>query len=160
MITINHYHAKKSSGKIGSFIYSLHPTCGFVCCCDIVGCETQMQDALLVNLAGRQRMLIQRMTWLAHQLQSGDNSALVDLQESERTFSETLSALQYGGDAPYLTNSVANLPVTNNVQILAAMYEVETRWGQYRSILDAIIDSSNASPLRTDLETQSESLVQ
>ncbi len=105
-------------------------------------------------------MLIQRMTWLAHQLQSGDNSALVDLQESERTFSETLSALQYGGDAPYLTNSVANLPVTNNVQILAAMYEVETRWGQYRSILDAIIDSSNASPLRTDLETQSESLVQ
>ncbi len=124
------------------------------------GSETQRQDALLVNLAGRQRMLIQQMTRLALQLQSGDNSALVDLRESERIFGETLSALQYGGDAPYLTNSVANLTETNNAQILAALREVETGWEQYRSTLDAIVASPSAGRLKSDLEVQSEALVQ
>ena len=36
------------------------------------GLQTQRQDALVINLAGRQRMLIQQMTRLSFQLQDGD----------------------------------------------------------------------------------------
>lgn len=124
------------------------------------GSETQRQDALLVNLSGRQRMLIQQITRLTLQLKSGDSSALADLQESERIFSETLSALQHGGDAPYLTDSVVNLPATNNTQILAALREVETGWEQYLSTLDAIVAAPETGLLQTNLESQSEDLVQ
>ncbi|MBK9207493.1 MAG: type IV pili methyl-accepting chemotaxis transducer N-terminal domain-containing protein [Anaerolineales bacterium] len=57
------------------------------------GLQTQRQDALVINLAGRQRMLIQQMTRLSFQLQAGDESASVALKESEEIFSQTLSAL-------------------------------------------------------------------
>ena len=56
------------------------------------GLQTQRQDALIINLAGRQRMLVQQMTRLAYQLQNNDDSTLAALQESEQTFNKTLSA--------------------------------------------------------------------
>ena len=124
------------------------------------GLQKQQQDALVINLAGRQRMLIQQMTRLALQLQGGDESALGELRDSERIFSETLFALQHGGDAPYLTDSMVNLPETTDMQILATLHEVETAWEQYRSALGAIIASPNSNSLQTDLETQSDALVQ
>ena len=124
------------------------------------GLQKQQQDALVINLAGRQRMLIQQMTRLALQLQGGDETALGELRDSERIFGETLFALQHGGDAPYLTDSMVNLPETTDMQILATLHEVETAWEQYRSALGAIIASPNPNSLQTDLETQSDALVQ
>lgn len=121
------------------------------------GLQTQRQDALVINLAGRQRMLIQQMTRLSFQLQDGDESASTSLRESEQIFSQTLSALQHGGDAPYRADSVVNLPVTNDTQILSALDEVEVSWNQYHSTLDAM--NSSAS-LQITLEGQSENLVQ
>ena len=85
------------------------------------GLQTQRQDALVINLAGRQRMLAQQMTRLALQLQGGDASASVALQESKQIFQQTLSALQNGGTAPYLTDSVVSLPITRDPQTLAAL---------------------------------------
>ena len=76
------------------------------------GLQAQRQDALVINLAGRQRMLAQQMTRLALQFQGGDDSAPAALQESRQTFQQTLSALQNGGTAPYLTDSVVSLPIT------------------------------------------------
>jgi nitrate/nitrite-specific signal transduction histidine kinase len=125
------------------------------------GSETQRQDALVINLAGRQRMLIQQMTRLALQLQGGDESALGELRESERMFGETLFALQNGGGAPYLEDSIATLPETSDPQILAALQDIESNWLQYRSMLG----TSTASPpepglLQVDLGIQSKILVQ
>jgi len=130
------------------------------------GSETQRQDALVINLAGRQRMLIQQMTRLALQLQggdesAGDESALGELRESERMFGETLFALQNGGGAPYLEDSIATLPETSDPQILAALQDIESNWLQYRSMLG----TSTASPpepglLQVDLGIQSKILVQ
>ncbi len=124
------------------------------------GLQTQQQDALVINLAGRQRMLIQQMTRLALQLQNGDESTLADLQDSEQIFGETLSALQNGGTAPYLTDSVANLPATNDTQILIALHEVEAGWSQYRSTLDAMTTSNDSASLQGTLTQQSDDLVQ
>ena len=124
------------------------------------GLQTQQQDALVINLAGRQRMLIQQMTRLALQVQDRNDAASADLQESEQIFSQTLSALQNGGSAPYLTDSVVNLPATSDTQILTALHNVETNWEQYRSTLETMTASSDSPSLQVTLEEQSDDLVQ
>lgn len=124
------------------------------------GLQAEGQDALVVNLAGRQRMLIQQMTRLAFQWQDGDESAFAALQISEITFEQTLSALRNGGVAPYLTNSVVYLPITRDLQILFALNEVESAWREYRFTLDAMESPGGSASLQATLEEQSDSLVQ
>ena len=68
------------------------------------GVKTQQGDALIINLAGRQRMLVQLMVRLA----SGgheNEAARVMLVDAENTFEQTLAALEHGGAAPYLTGT-------------------------------------------------------
>lgn len=121
------------------------------------GVETQQQDALVINLAGRQRMLIQQMARLTLQIRNGNEHAQADLMETELTFSQTLSALQHGGPAPYLSDSIVNLPAPVDPPIISALQSVETQWGEYRSSLELLFSSSEAP---SDLERQSNELVQ
>src|SRR5512139_3432691 len=74
------------------------------------GLQTQRQDALVINLAGRQRMLVQQMTRLALQLRGGNESAFAALQESRQIFQQTLFALRDGGTTLYQIGRVVNLP--------------------------------------------------
>ena len=125
------------------------------------GLQTQQQDALVVNLSGRQRMLVQQMTRLALQWKDGDESALVALRESEQIFSQTLSALRDGGAAPHLTNDVVELPVTRDPQLLTALDDVDSAWNGYRTTLESMITSTADSPLlQATLEEQSNDLLQ
>lgn len=125
-----------------------------------MGLQTQGQDALVINLSGRQRMLVQQMTRLALQLQDGDESAAAVLKESEQAFRQTLSALKNGGTAPYLTDRVVNLPATQDVQTLEALSEVESDWDEYNFTLEAMTASSDPALLQPKLEQQSDALVQ
>ncbi|NWG08651.1 MAG: type IV pili methyl-accepting chemotaxis transducer N-terminal domain-containing protein [Chloroflexi bacterium] len=104
--------------------------------------QTQQQDVSVINLAGRQQM-----TRLAFQVQDGDDSALDALQESEQIFDQTLAALRNGGTAPYLTNSVVDLPVTRDRKLLAALDEVDSIWTRYRFTLEAMTSSMPPPPL-------------
>ncbi|MFT3894935.1 MAG: type IV pili methyl-accepting chemotaxis transducer N-terminal domain-containing protein [Anaerolineales bacterium] len=125
------------------------------------GLQAQQQDALVINLAGRQRMLVQQMTRLALQLQDGDESVFASLQESEQTFSQTLSALRDGGAAPYLSDSVVDLPVTRDPKLVAALDDVDASWSGYRTTLEAIASSATISDsLQTTLAKQSDDLVE
>lgn len=125
------------------------------------GLQTQQQDALVINLSGRQRMLVQQMTRLALQLQNGDKSASVSLQESEQAFGQTLSALRDGGTAPYLTDSVVDLPVTRDTKLVTALDQVDLAWNEYRSTLEAMASSTSGSALlQSTLAEQSDDLVQ
>jgi nitrate/nitrite-specific signal transduction histidine kinase len=65
------------------------------------GSEAQRQDALLINLAGRQRMLAQQMARLAFEAGASEETVNAALQETAQTFDQTLRALRDGGDAPY-----------------------------------------------------------
>ena len=67
----------------------------------IWGSETQRQDALVINLAGRQRMLAQQMTRLALEADSRKSAVDAALLEAEAVFDRTLYALREGGAAPY-----------------------------------------------------------
>ncbi len=125
------------------------------------GLQTQRQDALMINLAGRQRMLAQQMTRLAYQAQDGDSLATAALWEAEQTFSQTLHALQNGGPAPYLNDVTVNLPVTRDPQLVAALDEVNAAWNGYRSTLASMTASTiGAVSLQVTLEEQSDDLVQ
>lgn len=125
------------------------------------GLQTEQQDALVINLAGRQRMLVQQMTRLALQPQAGDGSGSVALDEARRIFVQSLAALQKGGSAPYLSDSVVNLPPTRDAKTLAALRDEETAWNQYQSILDeAALSAADLASLKMVLEEQSDILVQ
>ncbi|MCL4260282.1 MAG: GAF domain-containing protein [Anaerolineales bacterium] len=120
------------------------------------GAQTQRQDALVINLAGRQRMLVQQMTW---QAQQGDETAQDELGKLKSIFSQTLFALEHGGAAPYLSDGVAHLPATDDAQILAALREVESSWTRYVAVLDEL-SVSDSDSLRRALDEQSAQLTQ
>lgn len=120
------------------------------------GAQTQRQDALVINLAGRQRMLVQRMTW---QAQQEDETAQDELGKLKSIFSQTLFALEHGGAAPYLSDDMAHLPATDDAQILAALREVESSWMQYVAVLDEL-SVSDSDSLRRALDEQSAQLTQ
>lgn len=99
------------------------------------GSETQRQDALLINLAGRQRMLAQQMGRLAFESGSGETIPNAALQEAEQTFDQTLHALRDGGDAPYLSDTIVSLPITRDREIRFALDEVTLTWSDFRALL-------------------------
>lgn len=122
--------------------------------------QTKQQDALFINLSGRQRMLAQQMTRLALQVQN-DPAALIALQESKNIFDQTLTALQKGGSAPYTEDQIVNLSGTSAPQILEALNQVEETWNQYRLTLEAITSpTADVMALQPILIQQSDELVQ
>lgn len=125
------------------------------------GLQMQQQDALVINLSGRQRMLAQQMTRLVLQWKGGDETVLAALQESEQIFSQTLYALRNGGAAPYLTDGLVELPITRDPHLLVALDEVESAWTDYRATLESMISAALAPALlEVTLEEQSDDLVQ
>ena len=111
------------------------------------GLETQREDALVINLAGRQRMLVQQMTRFAMQwVASGRDDGLAALREAESTFDLTLSALRGGGgNVPYLPEETIFLPATSDPEILAALDVVNQTWAGFRAALRTLTESSPGS---------------
>ncbi|MBL6983057.1 MAG: type IV pili methyl-accepting chemotaxis transducer N-terminal domain-containing protein [Anaerolineales bacterium] len=105
------------------------------------GIDAQKKDALIINLAGRQRMLIQLMTRLAIERRYGDNyDGVDDLNTAITTFEQTLSALKYGGVTPYLEESIVELPPTQNEQIQAQLDQVQNSWEAFQTAIDQIVE--------------------
>lgn len=105
------------------------------------GVKTQQNDALIINLAGRQRMLVQLMVRLAVGEQ-GNGSASDMLVDSENTFDQTLTALEHGGVTPYLPDSFVSIPETKNPEILNALHDVRQSWEKVRAAIDKVIGMS------------------
>lgn len=108
------------------------------------GLDNQKVDAVLINLAGRQRMLVQQMTRLALEIESqGLDSHLPELVYSQQTFEQTLRALGAGGSAPYLLDQSVDLPPTTSEEIIAQIDQVEQTWLTFQAQLEII---KNAAP--------------
>ncbi len=92
----------------------------------------QADDSATIDMAGRQRMLSQRMTkelYLYQQERSKDN--LNNLKNSVWTFNETLEALISGGDAPIKidSNDASRRPVNRpSPEAVAQLEKVAARW--------------------------------
>jgi two-component system nitrate/nitrite sensor histidine kinase NarX len=111
-----------------------------------LGIEAQKKDALVINLAGRQRMLVQQMTRQALEIDRppGSDSRLA-LQDSAQAFEQTLLALRDGGEVPYLTGISSVLPATRNQLTRARLDQVADLWAGFRNNLQIVREGDPSS---------------
>ncbi len=101
--------------------------------------EAQEQDAVMIDLAGRQRMLVQQMTHKALLLdQYADEASRTALADAAHTFEQTLDALVVGGSVTYSPDRSVLVPATQDPETLAALKEVQDTWTIFRAHLGRI----------------------
>src|SRR3990172_8188883 len=137
----------------------------------IWGLNAEKLDAVVINLAGRQRMLVQQMRSHAVDYENqGRIEHLAGLETSRQDFEQTISALRKGGSAPYYAGESVELPPTQAVDVLSQLNQVEQTWLKFREILDVIRRAPRGSQtltravdsledITTTLLTQADNLV-
>lgn len=116
--------------------------------------QAQTNDAIVINLAGRQRMLTQQMTWLA--LTKSDSS---DLLVSIQRFDQMLYALRDGGPARDSAGRVVMLPPAPDSNLQAQLDEVARTWTAFRAHL-LLADNTSPDSKLVDITTlQAESIL-
>ncbi|MFZ5891712.1 MAG: type IV pili methyl-accepting chemotaxis transducer N-terminal domain-containing protein [Myxococcota bacterium] len=128
--------------------------------------KRQAHDAFVVNLAGRQRMLTQKMSKEGAELSllrarpEPDEASVANLREqlqnTMRVFEMTLFALRDGGPAPQnleLTR-LRELPRASNSAIRAQLDRVVAVWHPFKRNLNALLRSggSDANAMRAVFE--------
>jgi len=108
----------------------------------LIAIQTQKQDAQIINLAGRQRMLSQRITWLA--LTESNPS---ELAFSIQLFEQTHQALSQGGIATHgfdLTSTPAaslrrvSLPPPTDAEIRQALEDIAHAWRDFKGAIEPL----------------------
>ncbi len=95
-------------------------------------------DALVINLAGRQRMLTQEMSKAVLGIAREPTSDYqTELSETTYLFDRTLTALLDGGPAPYGDETVT-LPPTTDTAIRAQLEVVAELWGRFRRGVETV----------------------
>lgn len=115
----------------------------------------QSDDALVVNLAGRQRMLTQKMTKEAAELvnlarEGTDVPAITakreQLQGTVRVFETTLFSLRDGGSAPLNLEmtKMRQMSPTSVPEIRSQLQSVTAAWEPFKKSMAALIASNGA----------------
>ncbi|WFS61065.1 bacteriohemerythrin [Pseudodesulfovibrio thermohalotolerans] len=114
----------------------------------IVITSAQEHDGLVINLAGRQRMLSQKMAkeallYLEERRAGGDGDALRgQVVTTSRLFRDTLTALTDSGPAPVTANPDGpkrDLPAPS-ASVKAQLLKVRQLWGPYDAALGDILE--------------------
>lgn len=109
--------------------------------------DSQKQDGQIINLAGRQRMLIQQMTKDALLIEEDqDGSHAQNLQEAARSFDQTLQMLFDHNKTAHLSGFQINLPATQRSDILTSLVQVSQTWTTFRSHLDTLTTADRNHP--------------
>lgn len=98
--------------------------------------QTQQNDAAIINLAGRQRMLAQQMTRLAL-----SDPVSPELAESAARFEQTLTALRAGGELVNGNGRSYLLPPTTDPAIRAQLDDIAARWLIFQRTLQSPVNS-------------------
>ncbi|MBT9384233.1 type IV pili methyl-accepting chemotaxis transducer N-terminal domain-containing protein [Pseudooceanicola sp. CBS1P-1] len=96
-----------------------------------------------INIAGRERMLVQRMAMLTCLAGTGvqSQSALARAAAASAQFDTVLTALRHGDPAQ-------NLPPETNPQIQEQLLEVQSLWDGYRAAVERYIAEGHDNDLR------------
>ena len=98
--------------------------------------RAQATDALVVNLAGRQRMLTQQMTKaLLNWARDPASGSQAELQAAADLFDRTLEALREGGTVPYGDGTVM-MPRTADAATRAQLEQVSGLWERFERQLE------------------------
>ena len=106
----------------------------------------QKDSALIINLAGRQRMLSQKMTKevLGFARQKEGNLSESDYRESlsktKRLFTTTLSALTYGGKTQDSDGKEVTLPAAANSEVIKKLTEASDLWNNLSNNIETVIN--------------------
>lgn len=103
--------------------------------------RAKADDALVINLAGRQRMLTQKMTWLA--LAQPDHP---ELAASIQLFDQTLRALRDGGPTFDSSGRTVVLPPAPDPALRAQLDAAAETWADFRAHLQPV----NAASLQAE----------
>ncbi|MEM9661678.1 MAG: methyl-accepting chemotaxis protein [Planctomycetota bacterium] len=128
-----------------------------VCTGVLVLLHQQRESGLLVNLAGRQRMLTQRMTKetleiLQASTPEQSSEATARLASTVKLFDETLHALHAGGETSNASGERIELKPVESRQAQAALLAGLDRWAPLHSMLNSAFESdSPPSQLRDSL---------
>jgi len=99
---------------------------------------TQATDGLVINLAGRQRMLTQKMTKAVLGTARGQREEYQsELTETVEIFDQALVALLDGGRAQY-GNEIVDLPPTTDTLIRSQLQAVVDLWRRFRREVEAL----------------------
>ncbi len=107
----------------------------------VLAAQAQAADATVINIAGRQRMLTQKMTWLA--LTQPDSP---DLAANIQLFDQTLRALRDGGATLDARGQTVLLPPAPDAPLRAQLDEVSRMWATFR----AHLQPSDSAALQTE----------
>lgn len=113
--------------------------------------HTQRDDATVINLAGRQRMLTQQMVWLV--LTQPDSP---ELETAVSRFDQTLHVLQTGGTVPDAHNQPVSLPPSTTTEISLQLAAISQTWSLFQQQLqqpDTAVLQTQSSQLLTQLDT-------
>jgi two-component system, NarL family, nitrate/nitrite sensor histidine kinase NarX len=103
--------------------------------------ESQKQDALTINLAGRQRMLAQQMAREALEISLGEREIHARaLHDSIRMFDQTLQALRYGGAVPYLPGRSEAVSAAREPDVQAQLASIAQTWEGFQNDLKTILE--------------------
>jgi two-component system nitrate/nitrite sensor histidine kinase NarX len=92
--------------------------------------QAQFDDALIINLAGRQRMLTQKMIWLA--LAQPDSP---EMDASIQLFDQTMHALRVGGQVVDANGQLVTLPPAQDAGLRSRLDTVAGAWAVFRARL-------------------------
>ncbi|HEB68618.1 MAG TPA: HAMP domain-containing protein [Desulfobulbus sp.] len=115
--------------------------------------QKQKNDGLLINLAGRQRMLSQKMSkelhhfmWLSQTTGKPDAAAADQVRDTMKIFSMTLDALTHSGKAPLSldlkSTEYRQIPAAKE-PALAQLNNVVSLWKQFPPIVERVLKEKN-----------------
>lgn len=113
-------------------------------------------DATDVNLAGRQRMLSQRMVkslfeFEQSQMDPADaERALSELEMTYGLFDQTLTAFTEGGVTTNADGQPINVEAVTSPQGMAALQQAQTLWGPYAGLFRQVFDNYRQHPRHPD----------
>ncbi len=108
----------------------------------------QKHDSLVINLAGRQRMLSQKMTKEILLFSEGHLSS-EKVANTINVFHDTLKSLYHGGKAPLdlAQTQFAELPKPSSQEVVDQLEKVESTWKLYQKDALKILAEKNQSSL-------------
>jgi methyl-accepting chemotaxis protein len=143
--------------KVSTRLYALFCT-QFVIAIGLIGLflnlqQNQSYDSVVINLAGRQRMLSQKMTKEILLFNQGSLPADKILPSIE-VFDRTQKGLAYGGEVPLDLDrkNFATLPANANAEVVAQMKKVEYLWAQFREKAERVLKDKD--PAAVDFVVQ------
>lgn len=138
---------------------SLHAQLGVILVCflllvggstvaTVLAVRAQAGDALVINVAGRQRMLVQQIAKGA--LLVGQGGAAAPLEEADRAFAIDLAALVHGGPVHVRADRSAVVPAIGAPAILAGLRRVEEAWTAFHAEVERVIAAPPGSRAARD----------